>query len=154
MDGTITVSTGSAEEGEVNRTCWGVKRPVLLQRRVQLKQQPAHLYICKNGNPLSPSTNVAEFTLKYNEEHLLMTNQLPTIQHVFLDEEAVVKIDTDKPPVHQAFLVRVMHKQTVVTVGPNTPLAWLLNMDCLHVNQIMLTGDQMYNMFVKEEEKL
>ena len=145
--GTITVSTdaSSDESREVNRTCWGMKRPVILQRRVQLKQQPVHLYVSRNGGQLMSQqfSNVAGFCLKYNEEHLLMTNTLPSFHHAVVKDDAPLKVDTDQQPMQQAFLVRVMPRRTVVTVGPDTSLSLLLNMACLHVVQLILNGTQM-----------
>jgi hypothetical protein len=136
--GTITVSTCPPEEDEVNRTCWGMKRPVLLRRRVQLKQQPIHLYVCDQKK----FSNIAGFTLKYNEEHLLMTDLIPAIRHAVVEKDAPVKMDTDQRPVQLAFLVRVMPRRTMVTVGPNTSLFLLLSLDCLHVDQLLLNDNQ------------
>ena len=149
--GTIIVSTCPPEEGgEVNRRCWGIKRPVLLQRRVQLKRQPIHLFVSR-GVLLSQCASVAEFSLKYNEEHLLMTNMLPSVHHVVVEKDALVKIDTDQQPVQLAFLVRVMSRRTVVTVGPDTLLSLLLNIGCLHVEQLLLNGAQMYKLLTPEQ---
>ena len=137
--GTIIVSTCPPDD-ETNRTCWGQKRPVLLQRRVQLKRQPFHLYVCDN----KMFTNVAGFTLNYNEEHLLVTDQMPSLRHAAaVEKDAPIKADTDQPPVQLAFLVRVMPRRTVVTVGPNTSLFLLLSIGCLNVDQILLNGVQM-----------
>ncbi len=136
--GTITMSTCPPEEDEVNRTCWGTKRPMLLRRRVQLKQQPIHLYVCDQKN----FSNISGFTLKYNEEHLLMTELIPAIRHAVVEKDASVKMDTDQPPFQLTFLVRVMPRHTMVTVGPNTSLFLLLSLDCLHVDQLLLNDNQ------------
>ena len=145
LSGTITVSTCSSAAHEENRTCWGMKRPVLLQRRVQLKRQPLHMYVSERSgidNMWNQCTNVAEFTLKYNEEHLLMANMLPTIRQVVVEEDGPVKIDNHLPCVQLVFMVRVMPRNTEVTVGPDTPLSLLLDIGCLHVEPLMLTNTQ------------
>jgi hypothetical protein len=139
FSGTITVSTcPPPEKEEVNRTGWGMKRPVLLQRLVKPKQQPIHLFV-HDQNRFS---NIAEFRLKYNEEHLLMTDLMPAIRHATVEKGAPVKMDTGQPSVQLAFLVRVKPRLTVVTVGPNTSLFLLLSLDCLHVDQLLLNGAQ------------
>jgi len=146
--GTIIVSTDLPPKGsgEVNRTCWGRKRPVLLQRRVQLKRQPVNLYV-KRGVLLSQCTNVAGFSLKSNEEHLLMANTLPSVRPVIVEKKTgSLKIDTDQQPVQLAYLVRVIPRCTVVTIGPDTSLSLLLSIGCLHVEQILLNGAQMFEL--------
>jgi hypothetical protein len=60
-----------------------------------------------------------------------------------VEKDAPVKKDTDQPPVHLVFLVRVMPRRTMVTVGPNTSLFLLLSLDCLHVDQLLLNDNQM-----------
>jgi hypothetical protein len=152
--GTITVSTNASDEsGEGSRTCWGMKRPVILQRRVQLKQQPVHLYVSRDGGLLSQFSNVAGFCLKYNEEHLLMTDTLPSFHHAVVEDDAPLKVDTDQQPVQLAFLVRVISRRTVVTVGPDTSLSLLLNMACLHVVQLILNGTQMLQLLTPRQLK-
>lgn len=148
MLGTVTVSTYSPEEKEVTRTCWGVKRPVLLQRRVQLKRQPVHIFSGRwsGDNLMSEFTNIARFTLKYNEEHLLMPYALPSVYQAVVTDDAPVKIDTELPPVQLVFLVRVMPRCTMLNVAPDTKLAMLLNIGCLDVQQLMLTGTQIHQL--------
>ena len=145
------------ENSEVNRTCWGVKRPVLLQRQVQLKRQPVHMYVSKtpeSDNLFSPRTNMSGFTLKYNEEHLLMINMLPCIRQAVVEKDVPVKIDTEQKTSSQvAFMVRVMLRNTEVAVGPDTPLSLLLNMGCLHVETLMLSSDQVYHLLYPEEQE-
>jgi hypothetical protein len=150
---TITVSrdTTSYENDEVTRTCWGRKRPVILQRRVQLKQQPAHLYVSRDVGLMGQFSNVREFCLKYNEEHLLMLNNIPCFYPAVVKEnddddddyDVPIKVDTDQVPVHIAYLVRVIDKRTVVNVGPDTSLSMLLNMACIHVDHLLLNESQM-----------
>jgi hypothetical protein len=150
--GTITVSTDPPNEGgELSRTYQGIKRPVLLQRRVQLKRQPVHLYVSRDGGLLSQCTNVAGFCLKYNEEHLLMTDTLPSIHHAVVEDDAPLKVDIDQQPVQLAFLVRVIPRRTVVTVGSDTSLSLLLNMACLHVVQLLLNGTQMFQLLTPKQ---
>lgn len=130
MMGTITMST---EDG---CTC-----PKGSLEGQQLKQQPVHMY---TTGPTC--TNVAEFTLKYNEKHLLVTNMLPAIHHsiVVAEKAVVLKIDTDKELVQLAFLVCLKSRHTVVTVESNTCMSLLLNMGCIHVEPILLTGVQLF----------
>jgi hypothetical protein len=59
-----------------------------------------------------------------------------------VEKDAPVKMDTDQRPVQLAFLVRVMPRRTMVTVGPNTSLFLLLSLDCLHVDQLLLNDNQ------------
>jgi hypothetical protein len=144
---TITVSRdASYENDEVNRTCWGRKRPVILQRRVQLKQQPVHLYVSRDGGMMGQFSNVREFCLNYNEEHLLMLDRLPCFYPAVVkeDDDVPIKVDTDQVPVHIAYLVRVIDKRTVVNVGPDTSLSMLLNMACIHVDHLLLNESQMF----------
>jgi len=147
---TITVSRdASYENDEVNRTCWGRKRPVILQRRVQLKQQPVHLYVSRDGGMMGQFSNVREFCLNYNEEHLLMLDRLPCFYPAVGKEDdddydVPIKVDTDQVPVHIAYLVRVIDKRTVVNVGPDTSLSMLLNMACIHVDHLLLNDSQMF----------
>jgi hypothetical protein len=148
---TITVSRDTSyENDEVTRTCWGRKRPVILQRRVQLKQQPAHLYVSRDVGIMGQFSNVREFCLKYNEEHLLMLDRLPCFYPAVVKEDddddydVPIKVDTDQVPVHIAYLVRVIDKRTVVNVGPDTSLSMLLNMACIHVDHLLLNESQMF----------
>jgi hypothetical protein len=67
----------------------------------------------------------------------------PTLHFAKVEKDAPVKKDTDQPPVHLVFLVRVMPRRTMVTVGPNTSLFLLLSLDCLHVDQLLLNDNQM-----------
>jgi hypothetical protein len=45
-----------------------------------------------------------------------------------------------------------MFRQTVVVVGPDTPLSWLLDIKHLHVEHLILDGAQMYQIMAEEEE--
>ena len=146
QQGTITVSTCPPDLDEVNRTCWGTKQPVLLRRRVQLKPQPVHFYTC--GGDQKTLSSVDGFTLKYDEEHVLMTDMNPTLHFAKVEKDAPVKKDTDQPPVHLVFLVRVMPRHTMVTVGPNTSLFLLLSLDCLRVDQLLLNDNQLAHLML------
>jgi len=139
--GTVTVSTCSPREesDEVSHIC---KKP---PGRCRARRQPVHLYVSQ-GPLLSHCTNVAGFTLRYNEEHLLMTDALPSVRQILVEENTPVKIDYDQQPVQLAFLVRVMPRCTLVTVGPYTSLSLLLNIGCLHVEQVMVNGAQMFQL--------
>lgn len=152
MSGSITVSTCSsataAEVNEVNGTYWGVKRPKLLQRRVQLQRQPVHMFVNQNSDDIlmSECTNVSRFCLQYNEEHILMPYSLPSIHQAIVEDDAPVKIDTNQQLVQLVFLVRVRTKCTMLDVAPDTKLRMLLNIGCLNVEQLILTGTQMHHL--------
>jgi hypothetical protein len=143
---TVLLSPCIPAKNEVNRTtCWGVKRPVHLRRRVQMKKQPVHMFLNTetNNKLMSRCSNVAQFTLKYNEEHILMPNSLPSVHHAIVDSDALLKIDTSLPALQLVFLVRLILKTVEITVYPDTSLDTLLTMECIHVEQIMLTSSQM-----------
>ncbi len=90
-----------------------MKRPVILQRRVQLKQQPVHLYVSRDGGLMGQFSKVARFCLNYNEEHLLRTDTLPSFHPAVVkeDDDVPIKVDTDQQPVRLAFLIRVISKR-------------------------------------------
>jgi hypothetical protein len=136
---TITLSSVSCEGVIPGRTCWGLKRPVLLHRRVQLHRPPVHLYVCQGRQRLDVNRcfNVAEFNLKYNEEHVLMSNLMPNIHRGVVDD--MLKIDAKEPPVQRCYRVRLVLPGTEVNVGPNTPMAMLLDMHCIRVEELVLT---------------
>jgi hypothetical protein len=154
---TITVSRdASYENDEVNRTCWGRKRPVILQRWVQLKQQPVHLYVSRDGGMMGQFSNVRGFCLKYNEENLLMMDRLPSFYPAVVkedDDDVPIKVDTDQLPVYIAYLVRVIDKRTVVNLGPDTSLSMLLNMACIRVDQLLLNESQMFYLLKPNQQR-
>jgi hypothetical protein len=146
MEGTITVTLEESDVEPPVRTCWGVKRPVLVQRRVQLKRPPIHLYNCLGGRQhvlnQNQSFNIGEFVMRYNEEHLLMVDLMPNIYRGIFDENGLLKIDAEQPPVQICFRVRLMLPRTVIKVGPQTPLSLLLDLGCLEVKQVALGGPE------------
>jgi len=143
MAGSITLSPANSDTvAPEGRTCWGVKRPVLLQRRVQLKPPPVHMYVCMGGRchllNLNQCFSMSDFTLNYNEEHVLITDITPNI-HRGVWDDGILKIDAEHPPVGMCYKIRLQLPRTVVNVGQDTSLYLLLNMGCIHVDELALT---------------
>ena len=130
------------------------------RRRVGLKSERLHLYVnrssrfnveCVNADLCF---NVAEFTLRHREKHILMTDAAPSFFRAVFNEDnddnddddanvAILKIDANQAPLQKAYQVRVKCRHTVVTVEADTKLSHLINLSCLDVEQLVLTNQQM-----------
>ena len=162
--GTITVQT-TLTVSDMRRQVWQHLRR---QRRPRPSRQPVHLYI---GGSLTTTTgtqthhhhhlphhidecfNVGEFTLRHNEEHLVVTDLMPNIHQVVLndDDDAPLQIDTLQSPCHLGYRLRVTARNTVVTVGSDTPLSLLLDLSCLQVDTLMLSISQMIQLLSPQD---
>jgi len=94
--------------------------------------------------------NVAEFTLRHKEKHILMTDTVPSLYRAVFNNDledhssdAILKIDANHAPLQKAYQVQVKCRHTVVTVDADTKLSHLIDLSCLDVEQIVLTNQQM-----------
>jgi hypothetical protein len=129
--------------------------PVQQRGRARQQRQPVHLYLLaaeatnrERGlfNHLAECFNVAEFKMRHNEEHLVVTDLTPSIYQALLDEDDVnapILINSRHSPFHLGYRVRVIPRNTVVTVGSDTKLDLLLRLPELEVYPLMLSISQM-----------
>ena len=151
--GNIKLTTMIKEEEE-DEASNGIR--VHQRRRGPTMSKRVHLYVnrssrfnveCVNADRCF---NVAEFTLRHKEKHILMTDAGPFLYRaVFNDDledhssDAILKIDANHAPLQKAYQVQVKCRHTVVTVDADTKLSHLIDLSCLDVEQIVLTNQQM-----------
>ena len=92
--------------------------------------------------------NVTQFTLRYKEKHILLTDAAPSLfRAVFNDDDenssdVVLKIDATQAPLQKAYQVQVKTRNTTVTVDFDTKLSDLIDLSCLDVEHLVLTNQQ------------
>lgn len=117
-----------------------------------LRPQPIHLYVRRTNNPshgLNPEEfrNLSDFTLRHNEQHLLVTDLGPNIYRAFIADDADnTPLSFDEQPEQLAFCIRLNLLGIKFFVGKRTKLSTLLNLNCIHVDTFVWTLDQMMQM--------
>jgi hypothetical protein len=89
----------------------------------------------------------------HNEEHMVVTDLMPCIYQALLDEDdanAPILINSRHSPFHLGYRVRVIPRNTIVTVGSDTKLDLLLQMPELEVYPLMLSISQMIQLLTPQ----
>jgi hypothetical protein len=145
--GVITVSA-VPETAKETTTTWGINHPVVLQRRVQLKRQPSHMYYQLKPSKIFDCNaffNEEGFTINYDEEHILLPNCHLMIYHAFINDGPVT-VDTNNVPIYMCFKIRLTTPGMSLNVGKHTPLNLLLHCAQLDIVQLGLTSKQVVEM--------
>jgi hypothetical protein len=152
---TTTMTEDKEEEEEEGSSSNGIRVHHRGQKRGCQKRR-VHLYVnrssrfnqaCLNADRCF---NVAEFTLRYKEKHILLTDAAPSLfRAVFNDDDdnenssdVVLKIDATQAPLQKAYQVQVKSRNTTVTVDFDTKLSHLIDLSCLDVEHLVLTNQQ------------
>ena len=136
--------------------------PARRSGRARQQRQPVHLYLLaaeatnrERGlfNHHAECFNVSEFKMGHNEEHMVVTDLMPCIYQALLDEDdanAPILINSRHSPFHLGYRVRVIPRNTTVTVGSDTKLDLLLQMPELEVYPLMLSISQMIQLLTPQ----
>ena len=150
---TTTTTEDKDEEEEGSSSSNGIR----VRGQKRLSKRRVHLYVnrssrfnqvCLNADRCF---NVTQFTLRYKEKHILLTDAAPSLfRAVFNDDDddenssdVVLKIDATQAPLQKAYQVQVKSRNTTVTVDFDTKLSDLIDLSCLDVEHLVLTNQQL-----------
>jgi len=148
----LTTTTTTEDEEEEGSSSNGIRVHHRGQKR--LSKRRVHMYVnrssrfnqaCLNADRCF---NVTQFTLRYKEKHILLTDAAPSLfRAVFNDDDenssdVVLKIDATQAPLQKAYQVQVKSRNTTVTVDFDTKLSDLIDLSCLDVEHLVLTNQQ------------
>ena len=136
----LTTTTTTEDEEEEGSSSNGIR----VRGQKRLSKRRVHLYVnrssrfnqaCLNADRCF---NVTQFTLRYKEKHILLTDAAPSLfRAVFNDDDenssdVVLKIDATQAPLQKAYQVQVKSRNTTVTVDFDTKLSDLI-LSLIHI---------------------
>jgi len=155
MAGKIIKLTTTTEDKEEEEEGSSSSNGIRVRGQKRLSKRRVHLYVnrssrfnqvCLNADRCF---NVTQFTLRYKEKHILLTDAAPSLfRAVFNDDDenssdVVLKIDATQAPLQKAYQVQVKSRNTTVTVDFDTKLSDLIDLSCLDVEHLVLTNQQL-----------